>query len=62
MPTKTIVKTLHILKDGLSGLDSALKAMSVNAFALERAEEALHRSVIITLARSTHADNDVHLC
>ena len=61
MPTNAIIKTLRIFKDGLLGLGSASKAMSVNTFALEHTEEALHRSVIMTVPSATHADHNVQL-
>lgn len=61
MPTKTIVKTLGLFKNGLSGLGSALKVMTVNTLALERRKGALHNGVLVPVTRSTHAHHDVHL-
>jgi hypothetical protein len=53
MPTNPIVKTLDVFKDGLSGLLPRLKGAPLDTRALERAEEALHRGVVIAVPAAT---------
>lgn len=60
MTTLTIVATFNIFKDALPGLSSTREGSPFDAFFLESAEEALHRSVVVAIAcpRHTH-DNAV---
>ncbi len=62
MPPNPIVQTLDVLKDGLSSLLPTLEGAPLDPFAFERAEEALHGCVIITVAHLTHAHRNAQLC
>ena len=58
----SIVKTLDVLKDDEPGLLPTVEIVTINAFPFESAEETLHRRVIVTVARSTHAHHDAYIC
>lgn len=49
MSANAVVKTLAVLKDGLSGLCPGLKRAMLNAFPFECAQEALHGGMIVAV-------------
>jgi hypothetical protein len=58
MSANPIVKTLNVLKDGLSGFLPGWEGASFYAFAFESAKETFHSSVIITVTDSGHTHDD----
>jgi len=58
MEPERIVEALNILKDGRTRLLSGLKAPPVGTFFRQRGEKGLHRRILPTIARPTHADFD----
>lgn len=61
MQSLSIVKRLQVLKDRLPSLRPALKGLSIHTFAFQRAEEAFHENVVITIPFAAHAHDDVVL-
>ena len=58
MQALSIIETHNVEKDISSGALSGLIVLMVNALALQRAKEALHRCIVIAVAPATHADLD----
>jgi hypothetical protein len=58
MPANPIVKTLDVLKDGLSSLLPGLEGGAFDTLAFERAEETFHRRVVGAITRSTHTGHN----
>src|SRR5687767_2454073 len=58
MTSLSIVNDLDPVKDIVLGFRGAAIALVVNALALERAEEALHASVVPTVALAAHRAAD----
>jgi hypothetical protein len=56
MPTKTIVKALNELEDTTTRLLMGLKNRARSTFVFERAKETLHHGIVVTVARTAHAD------
>ena len=54
MKTLTIVKDLDVLKDISFRLPSRTVASMMNQILLERSKEALHRGVVVDIARTAH--------
>ena len=50
-----IVEALNIFKGSLPSLSSRLKAFTVKAFPFEAVKEALHGSIVVTIAGTAHA-------
>src|SRR5712692_686539 len=61
MQSLSIVKRLQVLKDRLASLRPTLKGLPIHALAFERAKEALHERVIITIPFPAHAHHDAVL-
>src|SRR5439155_23536082 len=57
MPANPVVKTLDVLKNGLSCLLPSLELVTLDTFAFECAEETFHGGIIVAVACSAHADH-----
>ena len=55
MPPGPIIKGFQVIKGDASGLCACLKGLTINAFAFETVEKALHSRIIVTIRRPTHA-------
>ena len=59
MQALAVVEHLDILRDGIAGFGLMLEVLMPDELVLERAEEALDRSIVTTVSLATHTGDHV---